>query len=647
MLLAAAAYTFTLATHLTFRFEHLRAMDHYRAQANGLANGSLELYDNEGRPTGPFLDTCNYKGRAYIVYGLLPAGFQLVLNNFAHLNVTSGAIMWLIGMLTLYALYWAAFDVGRWLLGWDERDAALAAGLVCLAAAATRQFVHQMIVPYAWGQAAATAQLFCLLATWLTFRHRYQPRAIYVMAAGFFVGCAAFSKANGLLIVAPVFLWLLPGRPKLRTAFLFGVPLAAMIACMMAANVARFGDPMDIGFRYANTSENNPADWDLPRLHRIPYNFYNHFLAPPALRTGDFPLVDGLSQRFGQINQKDGSGGLLHNVPLYSAFLATPLLWLIPLHAVLIAVRRLRGRKPGEEDAWWAFFTLTGACSFGLYLMHDSSWLRYQYDYLFFIALAVLITVAGIARDVGRWRPAWRIVVAAAVLCHTALGFEHAMTLLFSRTQPFMYWDFAAWRPSDDRIGARVHFLRRALIAPDAPERVYYETDSLDPAPPRWAPGAVWRVRGAEVTFESDGFEWIHIGGKWPGDAATVKFPANPRPSIEPLYTIGPDLRNAEWIAVRYGARPPGRIFITLLGKHWQWGKPCESAPIDVEPGRAYRMTFLIDAKLRQLAVTLDGKEMLYCRPTVFGDDRAAVNFGRFASGEGAVFSGEIEAAAR
>jgi hypothetical protein len=298
------------------------------------------------------------------------------------------------------------------------------------------------------------------------------------------------------------------------------------------------------------------------------------------------------------------------------------LLGLIPLHAAWLAVGLARRRKVSRVEQWWCLLTTCAAAVFFIYLLHDSSWLRYQFDFLFCAALAILITLVLAMRAACRIAPAAGIVFAIAVagtcLWQAGLGADHALGLLFTRTQPFMYWDDAAWRPSDDRIGARAQMLRAALFAPDAPPGVFHETETLQsPAPSPW-PSTIWHSRKPDLWFRADGFEWTHVAGEWPGASADVTFPQTPRSSAEPLFVAGSDITTADIIAVRYGAGASTRQTVTFFAAHWGSFKPCESRPFETQPGHTYRMKVFLSHPLHQVAVTLDGEEVLYCHLDVF-----------------------------
>jgi hypothetical protein len=297
-------------------------------------------------------------------------------------------------------------------------------------------------------------------------------------------------------------------------------------------------------------------------------------------------------------------------------------------------------------DRWWCLFVGVAFCAFVLYLGHDSSWLRYQYDFLFAAALAVLITLVKLSRYPRFGLAAAIVLAGAGTLWQSAVGLDGALGVLFTRTQPFMYWYKTAWRPSDDRIGARFQMMRAALFGNDQPERVFFETEASDPPANHFSPGAVWHVKRPDLWFRSDGFEWIHIAGKWQGVGATVTFPAEPRAAAEPLYALGKDHITADSIRVRYGTPSPGRLPVTFFASHAGLNKPCESAEVTVVPGRAYRMEFVFDPAARQVAAMLDGAEVLYCRMEFFERSVSTAVFGRDPD-KHAVFSGSIDTAVK
>ena len=200
-------------------------------------------------------------------------------------------------------------------------------------------------------------------------------------------------------------------------------------------------------------------------------------------------------------------------------------------------------------------------------------------------------------------RAAWRvapwaaIAMGAAVVCacvwQAGLGADHALGLLFSRTQPFMHWEAAAWRPSDDRIGARAQMIRAALFGPDPSAQLFHETETLQA--PLLLPSAAttfWHSKKPDLWFRTDGFEWIRFAGEWPGLAAEVTFPAEPRAAAEPLFAAGNASITADTAGVRYGAVTAGGRTVTIFGEHWGSSRPCEGPAVEIKPGHAYRMKF-------------------------------------------------------
>jgi len=478
ILLVAALDSLVLATHFSFRFEQLAYMDHYRYQANGFWVGQFDLHDDYGISMGPVVDSENYRGKAYLAYGPLPAVFQLALNHWLYLNVPSSSIVWALTVATLYCTYWLAFTFATFVHGVTDGLAVILAAGLCLGIA-TYQFVHMSVVPFAWAQADVTGQLCVVLAVWSLLNYYRRRQGRFVALAGLGAGCGFLCKQNYILVMLPMAAFLLLERPagsrlvrrlKRQVAW-FAVPVLCCVVVLMLWNSLRFDSPFETGNRFANTTEVSPPYWASPRLHRVPYNFYNHFLAGARIRFDDFPLLVGLSKTFGTMNQQDGSGGLLHDYKMFSAFLAIPLLAVLPLYSMRVAWNFFRHRQLALEDRWWCFLIAVAASAFMLYFGLDSSWIRYQYDFLFCAALAVLsalLSAGAILRD--RWRPRQRafamaacgVFVGLAFLWQTAVGIDQSLGVLFATAHPYIFRLAIAW-PSDDAFREKAHKLRSEL----------------------------------------------------------------------------------------------------------------------------------------------------------------------------------------
>jgi hypothetical protein len=476
VLLAAAMDSRVLATHFTYRFEQLAFMDHYRYQANGFWAGQLDFHNDSGAPLGPLTDSENYKGKTYFAYGPLPAVFQLALNNWLRLNVPSSSIVWILTAATLYCTYWLTIGFVTHVHGVRESLAIFLAAGLCLGIGTTYQFVHMSLVPFAWSQADVAGQLCVVLAVWAVLTYYRQRQDWFAALAGLAAGCGFLCKQNYILATLPVAAFLLVERPAgsrlagrlKRPGAWFAAPVVCCVTVLMLWNYLRFGSPFETGNRFVNTMDPSPPYWTGPQLHRIPFNFYNHFLAGVQIRFDDFPFLRGLSRQFGAMNLSDGSGGLLHDFKMFSAFLSIPLLAVLPLYSLRVGWTYLRRHQLGLADRWWCFLVAVAASSFVLYLTLDSSWIRYQYDFLYCSALAVLgalLSGGALLRDRLRTRPrmaataAGGVLLCVAFLWQAAVGIDQSLGVLFAASDPNIYRAAFEW-PSDGALQAKAQKLR-------------------------------------------------------------------------------------------------------------------------------------------------------------------------------------------
>ncbi len=644
LLLLAALYSLVFATHFTLRFEQLRTLDHYRYQANGFRAWSLDFHTDDGRPMGPVLDSDNYKGKAYIPYGPLPTVFQFALDKVLGLNVSSPFIVWAILMATLYCLYWLAINFFSLIHGVPRHVAIPLAAAVCLAVATTYQFLHMALVPVAWSQAQVTGQLFEVLAIWVLLKYQRRSSLWLVALAGIFTACAGLSKQNYVFVAIPIGLFLVFERPEgpslwarlKREGALFAAPVAAGTLVTLLWNYLRFDNPFETGMRFCNESAASPVFWARPQWHRIPLNFYNHFLAGVQVRFDDFPLLLGQSRGFGGLNRADGSGGLLHNIAMFSVFLTIPLLLVLLAYLPRILSRAFRRRPFSLADRWWCFLVATGASGFLILLALDSSWVRYEYDFLCCAMLAVfgtLVTLGDAVRRKG-FRPyhlaaalGGCILLSLAFLWQTAVGIDQSLGVLASRTYRFLHWE-AAERPSDVALSERAQMIRSALFDFVPAERNPIETEDESPAPSPSVVNRIWHVRKSDVYYRADGIRWIHVSGPLSGPSAMVRFPAVNRNPAEPLVVFGDQPFAADAVGIHYYAAPAGMRRVRFLLAHWGEGGACHSDLVDVFIDRPYRMVFHLDNTVAEAVVTLDGSKVIECGAPVYPSGWDNVHFG-------------------
>jgi hypothetical protein len=613
LLAVLLVYSLAFATHFTFRFEPLAFMDHYRYLANGFAHHHIYGCDAQGRPLPVgCIDCLNYYGKVYYPYGPLPALFQLLLINLLGLRVTDGAIVWGVCAITLYAAFWIARWYAHNLLALTPQAATVAASAFVAVAGTTDIFLHTSTVPYSWSQACATGQLLNLLSAFLLIRavHTGKPRGI--LWAGILCGLSFLSKQNylpGFLAGCALLLWTASrarwsGRHMLTRLASFVIPVFLCAAMLLWYNFARFGSAIETGFQYLNASEKAPQPYQMPQVHRIPYNLYNHFVAGFTIRTSDFPFVMGNSSNFGGINTKDGSGGLLHNFPIFSVFVSMPmLLVLIPafVYAVYLLVQK-RLRTPWE---YWLYLIALWVCLFAYFLNESGTFMRYQYDMPFLLGLCIMQVVIFSWRAMSRisqdqFRVFLRTSFAAFLVLsfgvQVLLGLDQTAGLLLSRTDRFILWQ-AAERPSDARLRERAQAIRSALFD-RTPENTTAKNFKLE-----------------------------------------VTLPYHPARYTEPLLQLGDQGGHSDMLGLQY--LPDGSI--RLLFDHW--GAPlCISEPF-IPDAATQLIDLAFDPRSGRTSIKVNGRTAMNCATGVFAQGLNKAILGKNTIGfttVGPAFSGSI-----
>lgn len=643
-------YSLAFATHFTFRFEPIHYMDQYRYLANGFAHLHVYGYDTRDRPipTG-CIDCINYYGKVYYPYGPAPAIIQLFLVNFLKSRITDGAIVWGICAITLYAMFWITRWYAHEILRLKPAEAILAASAAVAAIGTTDIFLHTSTVPYAWSESCAAGQLLNLLSAFLLIRALHSGRYKEIFWSGVLGGLSFLCKQNylpGVLAGCALLLWTARRQrwsreQKIKRVSALIVPVAVCAGVLLFYNYARFGSPLETGFPYLNASEAHPDRFQMPQPHRIPYNLYNHFLAGAQIRTSDFPFVLGKSSSFGRINTKDGSGGLLHNFPIFSVFISMPmLLLLIPAFFVVIVLLFERRTSPAWD--YWLYLVALWCCVFAYFLNESGSFMRYEYDMPFLLGLCVLQVVVFSWRAVDRVkepvsRKGIRYLFAAVLgLCfleQAVLGADQTAGLILSRTDRFIHWP-AAERKSDIRLRRRAHEIRSALfnirptiVVTSGSERV--PTPSIE--------GSLWFIRDSGAVYRSNGTSWELVSGE--RLQFSVIFAADSASEIEPLVQFGsPPFTEA--LSVRY-------LGTDLVSLEYRYSNTqvCSSARYRVRPGAPIFLLIESDPVFQRIHVRLGRDTALDCATGVYQHDNTGPQLGINAvglPGVGSRFSGVI-----
>ncbi|MBV9035132.1 MAG: hypothetical protein JO182_11630 [Acidobacteriaceae bacterium] len=652
-------YSLAFATHFTFRFAHIAFMDHYRYLANGFAHFHLYGCDAQGKPlpTG-CVDCLNYYGKVYYPYGPVPAFIQLVLVNLLGFPAKSGKIVWGLCAITLYAAFWIARWYARNILKLTPSASVMAACAFVTVAGTTDIFLHTSTVPYSWSQACAAGQLLNLLSAFLLIRALHTGQARGILWSGILCGLSFLSKQNylpGFLAGCALLLWSAwrgrwPRRLLMERLASFLLPVVICGATLLWYNYARFGSPFDTGFPYLNASEKAPEPYQMPQPHRIPYNFYNQFLAGFEIRTSDFPFVLGKSSSFGVINRKDGSGGLLHNFPIFSVFVSMPMLLLL-IPAFLYAVVLLLRKRLPEGWQYGLYLVALWLCVFAYFLNESGTFMRYQYDMPFLLGLCVMQVVILGWRAMARisqralstaLRACFAIFLLLCFVEQAALGLDQTAGLILSQTDKFLYWDAAAGRASDGHLRQRAHAIRSILFdrttAANSSETLTI-TSSAQPVPPVGPKGFHWFIRNSNLLYESDGTRWNLLSSPQSLYFSLV-FPLHaPVNGTEPLIQFGKP-PGADALNVTY---LPGEL-ISFQYAHSLTSR-CSSAGYPYQPEKPYGLSVEPDQLFQRFRVRFAGQTVLDCGIGVYGyepNSRLGVNAIGL-KGVGPSFSGHID----
>jgi len=216
-------------------------------------------------------------------------------------------------------------------------------------------------------------------------------------------------------------------RPFIGRALAFGIPLAAGAIGLMAYNQARFGSPLDFGYRYLITGPTIPQDPS--RSSSLDYvlpNTYQYLLRPLQVER-DFPYV-----RVAWVKNDawpawiDLPPDYFYTEPVASLLLAVPLTVLALAAGLRSLWLRLNGLAPGsvprpesDRGLWnWLFMSLTGSTllAFAVILVFINNSLRYVLDAALTATLLSTLYLASWRLRIrarkwerGFWAVAWRL----------------------------------------------------------------------------------------------------------------------------------------------------------------------------------------------------------------------------------------------
>lgn len=442
---ALSYYALAFATHFTFHFAELPLMDHYSLQANAFWFLKPNLLNLNGSLVKT-IDTANFRSLSFGVYGPLPAVFQLVLNNLLGLRIFTPTIVYFLTMTCLYVFFWVSRSFFAGIMKLEDKTSILLAGALCVCISFTDRFLQDVVIGFSWTQASVTSQIFLLLSLWCLIKFKQNDKNNLLLWSGIFAGLACLGKQNYIFSLIPALYFIFHKYPnqRIRRVLYYFTPILGTIGITLTWNFIRFGNPLESGLIYVNGSETHLSIATLPQIHRIPFNFFDHFLAPAYFSTSDFPLLAGVVPTFGGFNIQDGSGGLLHNFQMISMFVSSPILLTVPIYGGWLLFQALEARKFSEVNKWWIFFMAVNVCVFSYYLVTDSPWSRYQFDIWFLSYLCAAVALIKFFEWLKKnnyriVRATTSVLVALALLFSVFTGVDQTMGLLVSRENPFIY----------------------------------------------------------------------------------------------------------------------------------------------------------------------------------------------------------------
>lgn len=350
LVVAAIVYSLcTLAFALSAPRELFRAhtqYNHFALLADAWLHGSLSL-------TGPPPDYAGgndfaaHDGRWWIVFPAFPAAILVPFVKLAGgaARLRDGQVFLFVAGVAPAALYLALErlrELGRSLLTTPE--SAVVAGLFGLGTVYWSTAVQGTVwfAAHVVGAALAALYLLCSLG------------AARPLLAGLCLGLGFWTRTP-LLFAAPLFVLeaarAARGEPRAwrglaRRTALFALPLAAALALAIWHNQARFGDPLEFGYKYLTVAwQRRIETWGLFSWHYLPRNLGVLTSSLPFLQPTPGPSAAAL-----QITRHGLA--LWVTTPLYLALLwprrRATLDWALWLTAALVALPSLLYQNTGQ-----------------------------------------------------------------------------------------------------------------------------------------------------------------------------------------------------------------------------------------------------------------------------------------------------------
>ncbi len=358
---------------------------HFVYLAESLLHGRLDLLHV---PDPPY-DLTLFAGRWYVSFPLLPALLMLPLVAARGLALSDVAFSVVLGAANV-ALFYA-------LLSRAGNDDSNSKTWLCVLMGLGTPLWYCAALGSVWYTAhVAAITCLCLYALEATGRNR-------PLVAGFWLGLGFLARPP-VLFAFPLCLTLILGhtrdlRQRIRLLLTFALGMAPALLGQAAYNWARFGSPLEFGYRWMNSPGSlleRQATWGQFSLHFLPENLYTLLIRPPLISLS--PL---------HIEPDPWGMGLLFTCPVL--FLETGFFL-----KNLVSFSRERGTHK---------FTLTMGLCCSIALVQIPSLLyfntgSYQFGYRFALDwLPLGILLAALATG-GQLRKRTKILIVTGVLVH-------------------------------------------------------------------------------------------------------------------------------------------------------------------------------------------------------------------------------------
>jgi hypothetical protein len=444
--------------------------DYYNLLVAGFRKGSLALdvkvpeslikaedpWDPRKRPADVGMQDISYnKGHYYLYFGVVPAvllfwPFRAVTGN--DLPYVYSSIVYSLGAFLLTSWLWLRILRDRF-----PRAGILTkiGGLAALGLAGGQLVLARRTSIWEMPIEAGHFYIICMVASGYLALSSRRPWAWLAAAGtslGLAFGCRPTQAAAGAGLACLVLVvgwdgfsdggWRGRLRRSAQAALAAGIPLAGIVACLLAYNMARFGHPLEFGLNYQLNSNFERGAHHFS-LSFIPYNFTLYFLRPPHWGRY-FPFLHPVAFLFSR------PAGYYGYEFVYGSLIVCPVLWWA---AGLPACVRSPARREGLGG--FALFLAAGAVSTTVLLLcFNTAAARYMADFLpWWVWLGALGWVCledRIADDAGAhagWRRLLRgaFAVTAAASCIVAFCASAELHGLLQY-----------WNPSGYRMAARV-----------------------------------------------------------------------------------------------------------------------------------------------------------------------------------------------